>query len=81
VNAAIADVKTKLDAAVASAGADLQPAVEQVKTAFTAIQTAASGVTTENLRQKAPAINMAIQQLGTPTASLATMLTQRCPGS
>jgi hypothetical protein len=80
LNATIADVKTKLDTAVASAAAVLQPAVEQVKTAFTAVQTAASGVTTDNLREKAPAIGAALQQLSAPTASLATMLTQRCSG-
>lgn len=79
LNAAIADVKTKLDAAVASAGADLQPAVEQVKTAFAGVQTAVSGVTTGNLRQKLPAISTALQQLGTSTVSLATTLTQDCP--
>jgi hypothetical protein len=35
-----------------------------------------SGVTTDNLRQEAPAINTALQQLGTSTA---TTLTQKCP--
>jgi hypothetical protein len=38
-----------------------------------------SGVTTDNLRQKLPAISTALQQLGTSTASLATTLTQECP--
>jgi hypothetical protein len=79
LNAAIADVKTKLDVAAASAGADLKPAVDQVKTAFAALQTAVSGVTTDNLRQKLPAISVALQQLGTSTSSLATTLTQKCP--
>jgi hypothetical protein len=79
LNAAIADVKTKLDVAAASAGADLRPAVDQVQTAFAALQTAVSGVTTDNLRQKLPAISTALQQLGTSTASLATTLTQKCP--
>jgi phage-related protein len=79
LNAAIADVKTKLDAAAASAGTDLQPAVDQVKTAFTALQTAMNGVTTDNLKQKLPAISTALQQLGTSTKSLATTLAQKCP--
>jgi hypothetical protein len=79
LNAAIADVKTKLDAATASAGADLQPAVDQVRTAFAALQTAVSGVATDNLRQSLPAISAALRQLGTSTASLGTTLTQRCP--
>jgi hypothetical protein len=55
LNGAVADVKPKLDVAATSARADLQPAVEQVKTAFAALQTAMSGVTTANIRQKAPA--------------------------
>jgi hypothetical protein len=38
-----------------------------------------SGVTTDNLRQKLPAISTALQQLGTSTESLATTLTQECP--
>ena len=38
-----------------------------------------SGATADNIRQKAPAIITAIQQLGTATASLATMLAQKCP--
>jgi hypothetical protein len=79
LNAAIADVKTKLDAAAASAGADLRPAVDQVRTAFAALQTAVSGVTTDNLRQSLPAIRAALRQLGTSTAALGTTLTQRCP--
>jgi hypothetical protein len=79
LNAAIADVQSKLNAARASAGMDLQPAVDQVNTAFTALQTATTGVTADNIRQKAPAIITALQQLGTATASLATMLAQKCP--
>ena len=79
LNAAIADVKSKLDAATASAGTDLQPAVDQVNTALTALQTTVSGTTADNIRQKAPAIINALQQLSTATASLATMLMQRCP--
>lgn len=80
LNAAIADVEVKLDVAAASAGADLQPAVEQVKTAFAALQTAVSGGTTDNFRQELPAISTALQQVGTSTASLATTLTEKCPG-
>ena len=78
---AVADTKTALDAAVASASAELKPAVEQVKTQFAAVQTAAEGVTADNLREKGPAIAVALHGLGTAARSLATTLTQGCPES
>ena len=76
----MADVKTSLGAAAASASAALQPAVESVKTAFSELETAASGLSADNLRQQAPAINTALQQVGTAASSFATTLTQSCPG-
>ena len=42
LNAAMADVKTSLDTAVASASAAITPDVEQVRTAFADLQAAAS---------------------------------------
>lgn len=81
LNTAIANVKTSLDVAEASAPAALQPAVAQVKTAFATLQTAVSGLTTDNLSQKAPSIIAALTQVGTATAALGTTLTQSCPGS
>jgi hypothetical protein len=78
---AIADVKTNLDAAEASASPVLKPSVEQVKTAFADLQTAASGLTTDNFKQKAPAIASAMRQVGTATQALSSALTQSCPGS
>ncbi len=78
---AIADVKTNLDKAEASASAVLQPSIQEVKTAFADLQTAASGTTTDNLRQKAPAIAAAMQQVATATRALSTTLSQSCPGS
>lgn len=81
LNTAMAGVKTSLDAAAASASAALQPAVESVKTAFSELETAASGVTADNLRQKAPAISGALRQVGTAASSLATSLKQSCPAS
>ncbi len=77
---AIADVKTGLDKAEASASVVLQPSVQQVKTAFTELQTAASGTTADNLRQKAPGIASATKQVATATEALRTTLTQTCPG-
>jgi len=81
LNTAMANVKTSLDAAVTSASAALEPAVGNVKTAFSGLQDAASGLSSDNVRQKAPAINSALRQLGTAASSLATTLTQSCPGS
>ena len=81
VTTAIAAVKTNLDKAAASASPALQPSVQQVKTAFDELQTAASGVTADNLGQKAPAIAAALKQVATATQALSSTLTQSCPGS
>ena len=78
---AIANVKTNLDKAQTSASPALQPSVQQVKTAFDELQTAASGVNADNLKQKAPAIAMAMKHVATSTQALASTLTQSCPGS
>ncbi len=78
---AIADVKTNLDKAEASASPALQPDVQRVKTAFAELQTAASGTTADNLRQKAPEIAAAVKQVGTATQGLRSTLSQSCPGS
>jgi hypothetical protein len=78
---AIANVKTSLDKAEASAGPAVQPSVQQVKTAFAELQTAASGVTADNLKQKAPAIASAMKQVASATQALSSTLTQSCPGS
>ena len=78
---AIANVKTSLDAAEASASPVLQPSVQQVKTAFADLQTAVSGLTTDNFRQKAPSIASAMKQVVTAKEALSSTLTQSCPGS
>ena len=78
---AIANVKTNLAPAEASASEVLQPSVEQVKTAFADLQTAARGLTADNLKEKAPDIAAAMKQLRTATAALSSTLTASCPGS
>jgi hypothetical protein len=78
---AIADVKANLDTAQTSAPPALQPSVQQVKAAFADLQTAASGITADNLRQKAPSIAAAMEQVATSTQALSSTLTQSCPGS
>jgi len=81
LTAALADVKTKLDAAEASASATLQPLVTQVKTSFDALESAASGVSASNFNQQMPAIATALFQVGTATTALTTQLAAECPGS
>lgn len=81
LNTAMADVKTSLGAALASASAALRPAVESVRAAFAELETAASGLSADTFRQKAPAINSALRQVGTAASSFGTTLTQSCPGS
>jgi hypothetical protein len=78
---AIANVNTNLDKAKASASPVLQPDVEQVKTAFADLQTAASGLTADNFKQKAPSIALAMTQVAAATKALSSTLTQSCPGS
>jgi phage-related protein len=78
---AIADVKTSLGKAEASASPALQPSVQEVKTSFAELQTAASGTTADNLRQKAPAIAAALKQVAAATRALSTKLSESCPGS
>ncbi len=78
---AAADVANDLDAAVASASSKLQPPIDQVKTAFTALQTSLTGLTADNLRQKAPSIKAALTQVETATTALVSAVTDSCPSS
>lgn len=75
---AVADVANDLDAAVSSASSTLQPHVDQVKTAFSALQTSVDGLTVENLRQKAPSIRTALSQVESATTALASAVTDIC---
>ena len=77
---AIDNVKSNLEPAAAAASEMLKPSVEQVKTAFAELQTAADGLTADNFRQKAPSIRAAMAELRTATADLSSALTQSCPG-
>jgi len=81
LKAAIADVKTNLDKAEASASPVIKPDVDQVKTAFADLQTAASGLSADNFKEKAPSIASAMRQVATATKALSSTLTQSCPGS
>ena len=76
---AVADVANSLDAAVASASTKLQPPIDDVKSAFTDLQTSLTGLTADNLRQKAPSIRAALTEVGTATTALASAVTDSCP--
>ena len=78
---ALTDVKTDLESAQGAAAEVLQPSVEQVKTAFADLQTAAGGVTADNVREKAPGIRAAMAEVKTALTELSATLTQRCTGS
>ncbi len=81
LTAAIDNVQTSLAAAEASAAAspDLQPGVAKVKGAITALQSATSDVTAENIGQKAPAILAATRQVATAMSALSTAVNRVCP--
>lgn len=79
LRSAIDEVKTDLTAAETSVSDALRPSVDQVKTAFADVQTAATGLTPENRREKAPQISAALDEVRTATQSLATTLRERCP--
>ena len=81
LNSGITDATTGLHAAAASASGALQPEVEQVKTAVDALQRAATGLTTANVADRAPAIASALNQVSTAAGALASTLSQSCPES
>jgi hypothetical protein len=81
LNTAIDNVKANLDKAQASASEALQPDIQQVKTAFAQLQTAASGLTGSNLKEKAPAIATALAQVAAATKALSATMAEACPGS
>jgi hypothetical protein len=49
--------------------------------AYTELQTAVSGVTADNFKEKAPAITAALAQVATATKALSSTLAEACPGS
>ena len=77
---AIAQVKTDLATAQSSVSDALKPEVQAVASAFDALTTAASGLTTDNLVDKAPAIATALDRLSTAVTDLVSAVTQTWPG-
>ena len=52
-----------------------------MKTAFAQLQTAASGLTGSNLKEKAPAIATSLAQVAAATKALSATMAEACPGS
>jgi len=65
---------------VASASATVQPRVQDVKASVAALQEAASGLTKDNVKAKAPAIAAANRQVVAATQALDSSLTNTCVG-
>ena len=79
---AIANVKTNLAPAQASASEALQPSVEQVKTAFADLQTAARRSDQGQPQRKGARHRRRDETAArTATAALSSTLTESCPGS
>lgn len=77
---AIRDVQTSLNAASATASdsPELQPGVEQVKSALASLDTAAKGLTTRNIAKKAPALFSASRGVATAMSSLSSTASEVC---
>ena len=76
---AIAQVGTDLSTAKTSVSAALEPQVRAVASAFDTLRTAVSGLTTDNLVDKAPSIKSAMKGFSAATTDLVTAITQSCP--
>lgn len=81
LDAAVATVKSNLQAAASAVSADLKPSVDQVQTAVDQLETALQGVTSSNLAASATAIGTALAGVGTALTSLSSELSQKCPGT
>ena len=81
LTSAIAEVKADLETAKSSVSEALKPQVDEVTAAFDALETATSGLSTDTIRDQAPAILAALQQVATATTDLAASVSQSCPES
>ena len=64
---------------MSSVSAELKPQVAEVRTALEGLQKALSGLTADNVGQKAPAIRAALTQVGAATSRLSSSLAKTCP--
>ena len=79
LESAASEVKTDLDAAVSAVGAELQPAVDEVKTSFGDLETALQGVSSAGgLGAAATEVGSALAELGTALTGLTSEISQTC---
>ncbi|MGB7806985.1 MAG: hypothetical protein WBM72_15435 [Actinomycetota bacterium] len=76
---ATADVKTDLDATVSAVSSELQPSVDEVKSAFDDLESTLGGISdTASLGAAATEIGTELTQLGTALTGLSTAIDQDC---
>jgi hypothetical protein len=78
LESAASDVKTDLNVAVSAVGAELQPAVDEVKTSFDELATALQGVSSGGLGAAATEVGNALAELGTALNRLTSEISQTC---
>ncbi len=79
LKAAAADVKTDLDATVSAVSSELQPSVDEVKTAFGELESTLGGISDAgSLGAAATRIGTELTQLGTALTGLSTAIDQDC---
>ena len=79
LQSAVSDVKTDLDAAVSAVGAELEPVVDEVQTAFSDLESALEGVSSAGgLGAAATEIGNAVAELGTALTGLTSEISETC---
>ena len=79
LQSAATEVRTDLDAAASAVSSELQPAVDEVETAFGDLETALEGVTSaDGLGDAATEVGSALTQVGTALTDLSTEIGQIC---
>ena len=76
---AAADVKTDLDATVSAVSSELQPSVDEVKSAFDDLESTLGGISdAASLGAAATEVGTQLTQLGTALTGLSTAIDQDC---
>jgi len=76
---AAADVKTDLDATVSAVSSELQPSVDEVKSAFDDLESTLGGITdAASLGAAATEVGTELTQLGTALTGLSSTIDQDC---
>jgi len=79
LNSAAAEVKTDLDATASAVSAGLEPAVDQVETAFDDLETTLEGITDAGgLGAAASEVGSALSRLGTALTGLSDEIAKDC---